>query len=608
MWASSTALGKEAGKVQEITGRVEPKERLFYYNLPNLRRGQTLYVFMEGTSQNLDPFVALLKPGTDITTLREDYLAEEKRLVDSGRDPIEVRPEVLKKFTLIWDDDSGPGYDAVFTYHIPQDGDYHLVATSTLARRTFGNYRLLIGLNAPEVLTGQVRPTGDTIALRKYLVRKVESKVEELFGNITPEEAYRFYPLPEMRAGDTLSVFVEALGGDLKPIVVLYDYGEKPLASANFHGKQTQGTFSFTFPEEQENCRLKITGQNPGGVLTTGKYRMVLGLDAPQVLTGKVKGTGQQVVRGATQVKIGFKLEQITNVDQRAENFSVAGTLGMVWQEPKLAFSPDKVQNRFKLFTGDRFIQYVDSQGIAIPKFTIFNQQGRRWTQNAVAVVWPDGKVQYFERFTITLQAPDFNFRRFPFDTQRFFLRVDNLWPEWYFIYTPLVGFSEVGKHLGEEEWVVFSHKVSFDSDIESSTERPVSRFIFAFQAKRHITYYFYRILLPLFIIIVVAWFSFFLKDYNKRVDVAGANLLIFIAFNFTLATDLPRLGYLTFMDTLLVTTFIITGLVVIISYQLRRMIDAGKEAKVGRIDKYIRWFYPLAYIVGIGSVSYLLG
>jgi hypothetical protein len=260
------------------------------------------------------------------------------------------------------------------------------------------------------------------------------------------------------------------------------------------------------------------------------------------------------------------------------------------------------------LFTGERFIQYVDSQGIGFPEFTIFNQQGRRWTQNALAVVWPDGKVEYLERFTTTLQAPDFDFRRFPFDTQRFFLRVDNIYPEWYVTYTPLLGFSEVGKHLGEEEWVVVSHKDSFDTVIESSTERPVSRFIFAFQAKRHVTYYLYRILLPLFIIIVVAWFSFFLKDYNKRVDVAGANLLIFIAFNFTLATDLPRLGYLTFMDTLLVTTFIITGLVVIISYQLRRMIDAGKEAQVARIDKYIRWFYPLAYIVGIGSVTYLLG
>jgi hypothetical protein len=205
------------------------------------------------------------------------------------------------------------------------------------------------------------------------------------------------------------------------------------------------------------------------------------------------------------------------------------------------------------------------------------------------------------------LQAPDFDFRRFPFDTQRFFIRIDNLWPEWSFNYAPLEGFSEVGQQLGEEEWVVTKHEVTFDS-ITESYDRPVSRFIFAFQAKRHITYYFFRILMPLIIIIVVAWFSFFLKDYNKRVDVAGANLLIFIAFNFTISSDLPRLGYLTFLDTIMATTFVITGVVVIISYQLRRMIIDGKEDQVHRIDKYIRWFYPLAYILGIGSVTFLFG
>jgi hypothetical protein len=85
MAASGTVQAQEVRRVQEITGQVELKERPFYYTLPNLQKGQTLYVFMQGTSNSLDPFVALLKPGADVTTLRQDYLKEEKRLVDAGR-------------------------------------------------------------------------------------------------------------------------------------------------------------------------------------------------------------------------------------------------------------------------------------------------------------------------------------------------------------------------------------------------------------------------------------------------------------------------------------------------------------------------------------------
>ena len=72
---------------------------------------------------------------------------------------------------------------------------------------------------------------------------------------------------------------------------------------------------------------------------------------------------------------------------------------------------------------------------------------------------------------------------------------------------------------------------------------------------------------------------------------------MLFIAFNFVISQDLPRLGYLTFLDLILISTFLVTAIVLVLAVALKRMVSDGKEALVRRIDKYVIIFYPLAYI-----------
>jgi len=153
---------------------------------------------------------------------------------------------------------------------------------------------------------------------------------------------------------------------------------------------------------------------------------------------------------------------------------------------------------------------------------------------------------------------------------------------------------------LGEEEWYITQHSAKVISRAlpDGST---YSRYSFQILARRHLSFYIFRIFIPLLLIITVSWVAFFLKDYSKRVDISGANLLVFIAFNFTIGSELPRLGYLTFLDTILLVAFAITALTVVFNVALKRLDTKGKTELTQRIDRYLLWGYPLFYVAGLG-------
>ena len=93
------------------------------------------------------------------------------------------------QYLVAWDDDSGEGYDAAFEFVVPKDGDYQLLAIGTPAakEKLSGSYRLLVGLNAPKVLTGNAQPTGDKIAFLDETANKRGVYVQEITGSLIAE-------------------------------------------------------------------------------------------------------------------------------------------------------------------------------------------------------------------------------------------------------------------------------------------------------------------------------------------------------------------------------------------------------------------------------------
>ncbi len=585
--------------VQTLTGETGPDAGVVY-DLPNLKRGQTLYVYAQGISGNLDPLALLMEDDADQAAVRANFVAEVQQAIAAGRDPLEIIPEFADNAFPAWDDDSGHGYAATFEFKIPANDDYQLVVTGTPSTKTFGAFQLLLGLNEPAVLTGQAKPTGDTIAVLNQKESRFNVAVEEKSGTLTEDKRSTFFTLRDVEAGDTVYATVEATSGDLAPILILEDFGGKPLKTGNFSGQQTEATLEYTVEDDGSNYRLRLQACCNDGSATAGDYQLVVGLNAPEVLTGQATPTTRKAVNEAIEVKVGVVMEQITGVDQKSENFGVVADLRMEWTDPALAFSPDECQCRFQTMRIGAFDKYLAEKGITQwPSTTLFNQQGRRDSQSQLVVVWPDGHALYNERFSATLQAPDFDFHRFPFDKQQFYIRFKSVFPEEFYVYTDMEGYGGLGEQLGEEEWIID------DFTTEIDTHNGSSRYSFGFDATRHLSFYIFRIFVPVLVIILVSWFTFFLKDYGKRVDVASGNLLLFIAFSFTISDSLPKLGYLTLLDSILVSTFVVTALVIVFNVYLKRMEAEGRESFAGRIDKYMIWIYPLAYFAAFVIVTF---
>lgn len=233
----------------------------------------------------------------------------------------------------------------------------------------------------------------------------------------------------------------------------------------------------------------------------------------------------QDIIAEPIKIKVGVELDQISAINQKDQNFDVVAAIQMQWVNPSLGFSPEQCNCSFKIYRS--IDQFMQEYGSAFPEFTIFNQQGNRWTQNEIITVQPNGTATYFERFWVKLQASDFDFRKYPLDRQDFYILIDSLYPEDYYAYEIWPDKTKIGTQLGEEEWYITASDANVSSVVNQEAN---SRSSFHIQTQRHLSYYALRILFPIIVIVLISWVTLFLKDYGKRADIAGGNLLLFIA------------------------------------------------------------------------------
>ena len=71
--------------------------------------------------------------------------------------------------------------------------------------------------------------------------------------------------------------------------------------------------------------------------------------------------------------------------------------------------------------------------------------------------------------------------------------------------------------------------------------------------------------------------------------------MLSLIAYNFIIDEDLPKLAYLTFLDSFILLSYFYTGIATVLCvYSFVKKLSSGKDISI--IDLRARWMGPLSY------------
>ncbi|HMF65270.1 MAG TPA: hypothetical protein VK608_14355, partial [Edaphobacter sp.] len=100
----------------------------------------------------------------------------------------------------------------------------------------------------------------------------------------------------------------------------------------------------------------------------------------------------------------------------------------------------------------------------------------------------------------------------------------------------------------------------------------------------------------------VVFWIDVEMFDWLLKIPMTM--MLSMVAFEFTIARDLPRIGYVSFLDAVFLASFTLCFLCIfeiLIVFLLQKQ---GRRELAVKLHRIGRWAYPLSYLVVIALLA----
>ncbi len=294
-----------------------------------------------------------------------------------------------------------------------------------------------------------------------------------------------------------------------------------------------------------------------------------------------------------TEVAVGAYLIGLSQVSEPSDPFPTIDLevfVNLSWHDPRLA-SEDAGESPI-VFQEEEAEEKLSE--IWSPDIEIQNEVEQRQTENVQLTIFPDGTVDYEERFGATLNA-ELDLHEFPFDSQAMDMDLQAfVWDRSEMLLVMNEAQTGFDEGFLTPEWSVTGVEALIGSRSDVRDEREFSTFTFRIQAQRHAGHYLLRFVLPLFFVMTMTWLAFWEPPQN-RYRIGFLALLTVVATHAVVAGSIPRLDYPTLADMILIVCYMAATALVAVSIVVQRIEARGQPERARTFDRWARWSLPVA-------------
>lgn len=160
----------------------------------------------------------------------------------------------------------------------------------------------------------------------------------------------------------------------------------------------------------------------------------------------------------------------------------------------------------------------------------------------------------------------------------------------------PSVSIPEFNIRAVTRSSTLAGYPTTFGDPTRTEADSKYSRFTVSIVIERTYLSYLFKIVIPLLVILAMAYLVFFLpaKDIDSASATVVTALLSCMAFNVAVAQNMPEVGYLVLSDKFFIASYVLLLLTLAETIATYVLDDCGRTELSQRLDRIGIWLFPL--------------